>query len=275
MRRIIKKATITAQIAWPGLADLKFALLRAYRGLLSQPHEQRFSVLRVLSFPDAGLLLDIGGDMGQSVASLRIYCPQSPIVSFEPNPLSSARIERRFHGDPQVRVQRIALGDQDGEFPLYIPAYKYTTFPELGTLDRTQAENWLSERMYGYNHANLTVLEVRCRVHRLDSLALAPVLVKIDCRCNASAIILGGSDTLGKSKAALLLEAASLSQPAQEIVQRHGYRQFAHLNGTFREVHGTERCDLLVTGENLTRLLASALAQPDATGVSLTVEASE
>lgn len=275
MRAIIKKATITAQIVWPGLGDLKFALLRAYRGLLSRPHEQRFAVLRVLSFPDAGLLLDIGGHIGQSVASLRIYCPRSPILSFEPNPFNSARIERRFRGDPQVRVQRIALSDEDGEFPLYVPTYKYTTFPDLGTLDRAQAENWLRERIYGYNHANLTVLEVRCQTHRLDSLALAPALIKIDCRCNASTIILGGADTIGKSKPALLLEAASLSQPAQEILRRHGYRQFAHVNGTFREVRGTVCCDLLVTGENLTRLLASALAQPDATGVSLTVEASK
>ncbi len=86
------------------------------------------------------LILDVGGNLGQTVASMRLFCRSSKIISFEPNAFLASRLKGRFLNDKAFEVEVSALSDRDGEFPLYIPVYKYITFPDLGTFDRSEAE---------------------------------------------------------------------------------------------------------------------------------------
>jgi hypothetical protein len=53
---------------------------------MRRPHEHDFRALRLLEFSDLPLLVDVGGNIGQSVLSLYTVFPAATVVSFEPNP---------------------------------------------------------------------------------------------------------------------------------------------------------------------------------------------
>ncbi|HEY4245832.1 MAG TPA: FkbM family methyltransferase [Lacunisphaera sp.] len=244
---MIKAAILTAQVSFPGLTDFKASCMAVYRGALKKPLQPEITALKFLSISGTRPLLDVGGALGQSVAGMRFFCKDAPVVSFEPNPFFSSRIKQRFQTDLAVKVETLALSNTDGQFPLYIPIYKYCTFPELGTLDRTEAENWLSSRLYGYNKNYLTIAEFPCKCVRLDSLHLDPEAIKIDTRCSSSMVIEGGAKTVARSKPAILLEATKLSQPCIQFLHGLGYKMFKCRDGLLRRASITDPVDLLLT----------------------------
>jgi FkbM family methyltransferase len=252
-RNQVKKFSVTAQVFWPGFADFKFALLAAYRRARRRPHEKALVAMKFIQVSDTGLLLDIGGHLGQSVASMRFFSKTAPIISFEPNPFLAAKLRKRFRHDSAVKVQTLAIGGTEGDFVLYIPVYKCCAIPDLGTLNRSLAETWLSSRIYGYDASQLMVLELPCKCTRLDALKLEPELIHIDCVCDASAVIQGGIETISEWKPAFVLEAALLSEACVQLLQRLGYRRFRYREKEFSEVGPTERCDLLLTEQQLRR----------------------
>lgn len=253
LRKQITIVILTAQVSLPGLTDIKAAMLAVYRRVLSKPREHAFLALKYLKISGERPLLDIGGAQGQSVAAMRLYARKARIISFEPNPFFAAKIKKRFLHDPNVRVETLALSDIEGQYPLYIPVYKYCAFPELGTLQRIEAENWLPSRLIGYRANNLTIAEFPCKCCRLDSLSLDPEVIKIDCRCNASSVIQGATSTISSCKPIIILEAATLSEVSLGFLTELGYRTYHCHNGRISEVEATKPCDLLLTTSHTNR----------------------
>ena len=60
-----------------------------------RPHEQEFQILNYLSTAD-GCVVDVGGNRGQTIRSVRLFAPDSHIVSFEPNPRLNDRLRKLF-----------------------------------------------------------------------------------------------------------------------------------------------------------------------------------
>ena len=256
IRSRIKPLLCSLHVALPGLTDLRGSLVRAFRGALKTPKTFGLAALKHITLRDDRALLDVGGADGQSVASMRFHLSRLPIVSFEPNPFFAARIKSRFRNDAAVRVESMALSDEDGEFPLYIPVYKYTAFPDLGTLERSEAENWLCSRILGYDPDALTVLEFPCKCRRLDALGVEPGLINIDCRCNPSKVLEGACATILEYKPAIILETAILAEACVRLVREVGYRGFRCSGNGIREIQPTEPCDLLLTDSNAARIPA-------------------
>jgi len=197
--------------------------------------------------------------MGESVAALRFYAKTAPIISFEPNPFFASRIARRFRSDPNVEVRHIAISDVEGTLPLYIPVYRYTTFPELATLNKTEAGNWLPSRIIHFNPAQQTILELECRSCNLDSLGLDPEIVKIDTRCNASAVIEGGVGTIVKSRPIILLGYAILTPRCRNLLEDANYLIFSVHKNRLRYARPEDRCDFLIHTSFFPRLSETGL----------------
>lgn len=250
MRRLIKKTLLTIQVEFPGLTDWKAAFSATSRRARNVPHETNFKALSLISLSGSKAFLDVGGALGQSVASIRLFFPNAPIVSFEPNPFFAARIRRMFRHVPTVRAETIALSDETGQFPLFVPAYKYTAFPELGTLDRGEAEHWLESRIFGYEPSYLTISEFRCPCATLDSLSLEPEFIKIDTRCNASKVLMGAQRTLTANRPAILLEKSPLKTECREYLRGLGYKNYELHNGTLVEQAPDSPCDLILTEQH-------------------------
>ena len=248
-RSLVKRTVVTAHVVLPGVADMKGALLGVYRKALRRPREAAFECLRHLPLSDSGLMIDVGGAKGESVASMRLFSRNAPVVTFEPNPMYAAAIRRRFSRDARICVQPLALSDEEGDFPLYVPLYKYTAFPDLGTLEFEEAQNWLRSRVFGYRDENLTIAQFVCHCRRLDSFSFKPQLLKIDTRCNASKVLQGGAKMIAEYCPIIVLERVTLAPACISMMVDYGYRPFQCRTSGVRQANANEPCDLLLTDE--------------------------
>ena len=88
------------------------------RRVLRVPHDRDYRALRLLRAIVSGSYVDVGGNQGQSIESIRLMVPDANIVTFEPNPLLNRRLAKRYRGDPHVEVRAIGLGGQAGQMTL-------------------------------------------------------------------------------------------------------------------------------------------------------------
>ncbi|WP_380875273.1 hypothetical protein ACFB49_04000 [Sphingomonas sp. DBB INV C78] len=202
---MISKALRTLQCHVPAIRPLKFASYNLGTRVLGWPMEEDFRLLARMA--PVGLALDIGGNWGQSIYALQRTARPAKIVSFEPNPVLSARLTRVFAADTSVEIKPVGLADQEGAFRLYIPAYRGFIFDGLASLNYDAAAEWLNpHRIYGFDRKRLTVSEHEVGVKTLDEFGFRPDVVKIDVQGLELAVIRGGKETLAASKPVVIVE---------------------------------------------------------------------
>lgn len=246
LKQLTKRILVTTLVFAPTLTDTRIWLVSKYRGAVRRPLEPAFRILKSLAISNKRVIIDIGGGTGGSVAALRLFAKSARIISFEPNHFFATKIERRFRSDSEVEVRRCAIGDCDGLCRLYLPAYRYTLFPELATVTRTEAENWLCSRIIGFDVKCQTVLERECASWRLDSLDLDPEIIKIDTRCDVSAVVRGASNTITKSRPLIMVENAFLTGECERFLIDAGYLILSVRAGTIAYASKGSRCDILM-----------------------------
>lgn len=252
-RLSVKSLTLTAQVHLPTLADGKSAALAWYRRTFGRP---RCAALRTLRHFDLGGLdhfLDVGSAGGESAAALRALAPSAHITALEPNPFYLNKVRARFRHDARLAAENYALSDIEGPLPLYVPAYNYTLFPDLATLDRREAETWLASRLLGYDPLRLSVLEMPSRSRTLDGMGLQPALIRIDTRCDTSAVIRGGARTLGLHRPIIAAESAVLSADCVAALASSGYQAFRGLGDQLVPTPWPGPADLLLHATHLGR----------------------
>jgi hypothetical protein len=119
MSMSLQKALRSVQNYLPGGRERKEALLRVIRQLAGKPHEPDFNALRY--FPPGRMLLDVGANYGQSIASMRLMQPEAEVMPYEPNVDLAGKITELFRSDRRVTVHPFGLSDAAGSFDLYIP----------------------------------------------------------------------------------------------------------------------------------------------------------
>ncbi|MCK5931151.1 MAG: FkbM family methyltransferase [Fulvimarina manganoxydans] len=228
MREAIARQIRGAQVRAPWLFGLKNAVQRGVRRRLKRPFEQDFEALRALGLNPSGLILDIGGNRGQSIDAVRLTLPRAPIISFEPNPQLADDLKDLFKADANVEIRQRALGDRPGEFTLFIPYYNGWMFDGLASLDRAEAESWLSaDNLAGFDPQKVTIREVTCQVSTLDAECpgLSPVFVKIDVQGFEPNVLDGGRALLERARPVVMLES------------RHDVDMLAHLPAGYEAAH--------------------------------------
>jgi FkbM family methyltransferase len=230
----LQKALRTAQHYFPGGRDRREALTRTLRRLRRKPHEPDFVALRY--FPPGSLMLDVGANYGQSIASMRLMQPEANIVSYEPNADLAYQITELFRNDRRVTVQAFGLSDVRGEFDLFVPYYRGFPYPGLASLDEEEARSWLSaETLYFFRPSDLRVGRMRCHIETLDSQALNPYFIKIDVQGAEFDLLRGGQATLAHHQPILLIESPGRDPRIESLLSSLRYREFAFANGRFAE----------------------------------------
>jgi hypothetical protein len=107
-----KKLVRSALVRFPRAygAATSQARYRAYHRL-GLVHERDFRALPQILAGDEPLIVDVGGNNGQSVLSIMRVLPRARVISFEPlseNLRPLRRLERRF---PGLSVEPYALSD--------------------------------------------------------------------------------------------------------------------------------------------------------------------
>jgi FkbM family methyltransferase len=209
---------------------------------IRRPHESDFRALPLLEFSNCPLLVDVGGNIGQSVLSLYTVFPDATVVSFEPNPTvfhKLLRLTRRF---PRLTVIPNGLSDQTGEAELFVPSYNGNILTGLASFDYENAKSWLSpDRVLRFDPTKLTVLSKRLPLVRLDDCGLQPDFIKIDVQGLEPRVLAGGLATIRTYRPVIMAETIPSGSDAHKIVEPLDYRLMEFDGRNFTEVRETPR----------------------------------
>lgn len=247
IRPLLKKMVLTAQVHCHGLGAFKSHLYRHTRKWLRMPHEPEFAAIPYFRPKSDSLFLDIGANLGQSVDSIRLYAPESPIISFEPNPYLAANLRRCQKRDHQLSVEACGLGSVDGQVKFYIPTYNGYAFHELASVSSSHQRDWLKPRIWGFDDARLTLIESVWRITRLDDLNLAPFFIKADVEGAELDVIRGGMNTIQRSQPTILLEGASFDGELRDLLEPIGYRMYRFQRGVLSREDGLLGSAILIS----------------------------
>jgi len=231
----MRKAIRTLQNFFPGLGGLKNDFYYHVRKTLRIAHERDFAVLAALPPRPDDLFLDVGGNHGQSVLSMRLFRPETPIISFEPVPRLHAEIVRRFGHDPNVEVRNYGLATSETILPLYVPSYRGFIYDGIATFSHENALNYFSPKtLYFFDPKHVAVTEMSCHLKTLDSLNLAPTFMKIDVEGFEHDVLMGGLETIKRHEPVIMIEKFWNDARVFELLGELGYAEVELEDGRFR-----------------------------------------
>lgn len=170
-------------------------------------HDPEFAGLRTLEARGIAVVLDVGANRGQSIASLKSLFPLAKVHAFEPNPMFTPLLDdlREIYGDG-LAVHRCALGaTRASGAALHLPWAGDTPYLEEATLrheffDKPHVVDRFAAR------GGLRLVEIAVDVVPGDDFALAPDLVKIDVEGAEAAVVTGLRATLERHHPVMLVE---------------------------------------------------------------------
>ena len=248
-----KKLTRSLLFEFPALYDAltgpkRYQLL--YR--MGRPHERDFLGLRRLVATTTPEILDVGGNIGQSVYSFYALFPVARVTTVEPNVGNHATLRRLKVEFPTLTILPFALSDVAGTGKLYWPSYRGKTMSGLASLDEDSARDWLgNDTVYRFNPNLLSIESGEFEVRRIDDLALTPDIIKIDVQGFESQVLIGALESISSSRPVIMAESLSERLDGVKAVMRLGYRLLEFDGRNFHEVVGPKNMNqFLVPDEN-------------------------
>lgn len=219
----IRRALRTGQVYLSALAAPRFWIQENARRAFRVPAEKAYKAFRLLPLIDGAQFLDVGANRGQTIASFRLYDQHSEILAFEPNPTHCSLLSRRESRDSSLAVFPFGLGNEAGEFDLWVPRYRGFVFDGLASFDRESAEGWLnSSRLLGFDKKHLHLEKMRCEVRRWDDVDTRPGLVKLDVQGFEFDVLRGGLSTIRNFRPVILAENPTTNY--ETLLLSEGYR---------------------------------------------------
>jgi FkbM family methyltransferase len=218
----------------------QWGYLLLYR--MHRPHEDDFRALRLLGFGNSPLLIDIGGNIGQSVLSFYSVFPAATVVSFEPNPSVFCKLQRLTKKFPRLTAIPNGLSDQAGEAELFIPSYNGNALTGLASFDYESARSWLRpDRVLRFDPMKVTISSKRLPLVRLDDFGLQPDFIKIDVQGLEYRVLAGGLETIRGCRPVIMAETIRCRSDAHKIVEPLDYRLMEFDGHRFAEVAESPR----------------------------------
>ena len=134
--RIIRKAIRSATLLSPKAYSFLTSQPR-YRLLykLNRPHEADFYGLTHLTLPPSPVVIDAGGNIGQSILSIYVTIPNAQVLTFEPNTKHLEALSQLSHRFPSLQIFPFGLSDSVESANLFWPVYRGTPLSGLASFD--------------------------------------------------------------------------------------------------------------------------------------------
>lgn len=104
-------------------------------------------------FPEDGVIVDVGANIGLFTATLLERRPKAKAICFEPVESFCERCRERFAGNPNVRVEHLALGNKNERATIYKPTHN----PGGNSLVRIQVEKYTSKNRVSWEREEVSV----------------------------------------------------------------------------------------------------------------------
>lgn len=255
----IRKIGRTAQVHFPGLQEAGKAAEAGLRNWTGSVHDADLNGLRNIGVPSQALFLDIGANRGEAAKSIWSLCPDTRLIGFEPNPAMVDRFGHIF-SKRGGKVYAVALSNQVGEFPLYIPVYRGVVFDGLASLSEANAREWLNrDTLFGFNPRKLEIRKFSCQVATLDQFGLSPFFIKIDVQGREYEVLEGALKTIAASRPIIFAESETLDIPrVLTLLSPWHYEVFRFDDGGFHSGEVSLRNVYLFPADKRTLLRAAS-----------------
>ena len=259
-RRIVwrlKKPVRTVQSYFPFLKEAKDQFYIFSVRWRRVPSESFFAAIALFEGRLRGCYVDVGGNLGQSIESIRLFAPDAKIISFEPNPNLAAKLRRRYQTDPLIEIRGVGLSERATRLNLHVPSYRGFVYDGLGSIDFDAAKSWInSETVYFFNPGHLIVNSYECAVETLDMQHLEnPVFIKIDVEGTEYQVMKGGIATLEKFEPILLIEGFHEKPDIAELASLLGYEPYT-FDGRSLVAGASETSTFLITAARMKAIVA-------------------
>jgi FkbM family methyltransferase len=217
---------------FPAFYEFQGAARRRLNLALGRVHDGDYQYFRAFRGKNA-TIIDVGANIGQSIASLSVVCGACTTHSFEPNPEVFRRLERFVRHRPASFVYNQALGSQEGVMRLHVPYLGRLCLSQLASLKTPDAAELCRVlRLWHFGNVSESQLSFRTfdvPIKTLDSHGLRPDAIKIDVEGAELEVLQGAVETLRKHKPLLMVEGSAL--PVVRYLRDMGYEPFFFRDG--------------------------------------------
>lgn len=228
----MKKLLRSIQTLFPFLHDLRFASKFFIMKLLSKPHEADFNALQHFKPKSEEVFLDIGSNRGEAILSMLISSKnKNKIIGFEPNVLIFEKLKKQYQKNNRINLHNIGLADKNDTLELFVPFYRKWMFDGLSSFDFNSANDWLKNRLYGFNEKHLSIKKLKCEIQTLDSFKFNPYFIKIDVQGYELQVLKGAAETLKTYSPILLIE--SIDDETIQFLKEYNYDFYTYTNNEF------------------------------------------
>jgi len=153
----------------------------------------RFESYKWLKGKDIHTILDIGANIGQFASQFHRLLPDATLYSFEPLEDCYNELLKKMGHSPKFHAFNFALGDKNGEVPIY--RNDYTPSSSLLSMEE------LHKRAFPFTkHTTVQTIPIK----RLDDISgqmdiVENVLIKIDVQGTEDKVIVGGENLISRA----------------------------------------------------------------------------
>jgi len=178
---------------------------------------------------NAGVVLDVGANVGFYAITAALANPSGQVVAFEPLPKAHARLVRNvaLSAARNVRCELLALGRVDGTAPLF--HVEMNSIPMASTLDTSFLDAY---PRVATEPVRVMRGDEYVRLHRLDRVDL----IKLDTECTEPDVLLGLAETVADHRPRIFCEVLpgqGVESRLESILSPLGYK-YIHLSRTGR-----------------------------------------
>lgn len=229
---LFKKTSHNPIKNWAGVLDLTEDTQKHIQPLKEQlksrkPHEDDYLFFQ--NFPHC-LMLDIGANAGSSAISTYTVNKKIDVISFEPNVLLKDILQGVKDLIPNYEYHMFGLSSKECITNLYIPVVDNAYITPLASMNKSiYSREQDKARLKGFSeNGTFKIATIKTQFKRLDSLNLAPRIIKIDAEEAELEILHGGRETLLKQKPALMIENNSKTQEIDKYLFSLDYTKWCY-----------------------------------------------
>lgn len=173
-------------------------------------HDHDFNIFKFFKKKNP-VIIDIGANRGQSIASFYTIFPNAKIHSFEANPYFFPILEEIGNKNNLLTIYKHGLGTTNGVLKFYVPKIGNTYYLEEATIhfemfDKPWVKQIFIEREMEFGN-KLTFDIIDVEIKRLDDMAIVnPDIIKIDVVGAELDVLIGAEHILKNSKPILILQ---------------------------------------------------------------------